>query len=97
MDIGETVWNIRPVDKLILKDRCATRLLQQGLFQITGYSGLDNAQPEKDMQEAALSFRAVASLSDPGAETPTFFRNDRSSDSGIYWIVDLREETAGQA
>ena len=93
MDIGETVWNIRPVEKLLLKDRCRTRPVQQGLFRIPGYTDADHSQPEKDMQEAALSFRSPAALSaDP---VITYSCQNRETDSGIYWIVDLGEETAG--
>ena len=95
MDIGTPEWKIRPVEKLVLKERCRTRFAHQGLFRIPGYRGLDHAQPEKDMQEAALSFRTLSALSDPCEETPTLIFPDRSSDSGIYWIVDLGEETAG--
>ena len=93
MDIGDTVWKKRPVEKLVLKDRCQTHMTQQGLFRIPGYTGLDTVQPAKDMQEAALSFRSSAFLLTGTAKT--FSCGETTPDEGIYWIVDLGEETAG--
>ena len=103
MDIGETGWNIRPVEKLVLQSRCKAEYVQQGLFIIPGYTCITESHPETDMQQAYLSFRPLsiftgikhASRRQEESSPYTFTIDHVSPDSGIYWIVDLGAETAG--
>ena len=103
MEIGDPNWKVRPVEKLVLQPRCTAEYVQQGHFILPGYTSLLDSKPETDMQQAYLSFHSLSDFT--GIEDPlrpqrddapyTFFHSDRTASSGIYWIVDLGEETAG--
>lgn len=103
MDIETPEWNLRPVAKLTLEQRSRTEYAQQGYFRIPGYTGFLKSKPEKDMQHAALSFFGLSDMVDreeiSRVQNPTdpltFTCVEATQDGGIYWIVDLGEETAG--
>ncbi len=83
-------WLPRPVEKLLLKERISPALVQQGSFFVKDYPGDPWARPETDMQQAFLSFRSLQDISDLGTpQTLTV------TDGGVYFIVDLGEETVG--
>ena len=105
MDIGDPTWKIRPVEKLVLQPRCSVQYSQQGIFQIPGYRSISDAYPEKDMQNAYLSFRSLSSLSgvkkatrqQDEASAYTFVSDSDDDNGGIYWIVDPPWEGFGRA
>jgi len=103
VDIGTTEWNPRPVAKLVLKERYGTEYVHQGQFQSKQDPDPQYLKPHYAMDYAALSWQPLQKLAgrpkakrqqDP-ANPLTFNLPNCPSDGGIYWIVDLMEETAG--
>ena len=103
LDIGSTEWNPRPVEKLVLKERRSTEYVHQGQFQPTHDPDPQYLKPHYAMDHAALSLLPLQKLAghptakrqQDSADPLTFTLLNRPSDGGIYWIVDLMEETAG--
>ena len=103
LDIGSTEWNLRPVEKLVLKERRSTEYVHQGQFQLCKTGDPKFSMPHYAMDYSALSLRTLQELTNCSsvsrqqipANPVTFGLPSVSPYEGIYWIVDLGEETAG--
>jgi len=92
-----TEFHPRPNKKLVLQDRLPAKICQQGTFTYT----TDSAVASENMQYAALVFKFLAHMAKDipnnyvlkEGSKPVCLTTDR--EAGIYFIVDLKEETAG--
>ena len=79
----------RPVKKLILEDRCPSRIVMQGTFRYPEH----RTNTQTDMQHAAVSFRFPREIGKGSTGFPfEFAANDGEE---IFFIVDLGSETSG--
>lgn len=83
-----TVLYPREIKKLIVKPRLQTEMITQGTFS---YDSGGNSFGEK-MQHAALSFLELQQMENSENE---FSVMKRKSQDGLYFMIDIGEETAG--
>ena len=89
--------HIRPVKKLKLLDRAEARVCSQGAFKYTCSRGTGI-----DMQHADLSFMFIQMLDGRCPFNPRFprvdpihMKNSLEESEGIYFLIDLENETSG--
>ncbi len=89
-----TDFHLRPNQKLVLCDRMPARICRTGCFRYT----TDAAVASVNMQYAAISGRYPQEMiksGDLGFATPTRLVSDSADHAGVFFIVDLGEESAG--
>ncbi len=80
----------RPIKKLVLGERIASNVCLSGYFKYDAPTG----RPEVDMQRAFISQRYLCKVGQPMCEDG-FILGDAQNESGVFFIVDLCEETSG--
>ena len=83
--------NVRPIEKLLLKDRSRSEIVTQGVFEYP--ETLVNTQT--DMQHAFLSFRFPHEIGSGAVDFSRPFVFKAGENENIYFIVDLGAETSG--
>ncbi len=89
-----TDFHIRPNRKLVLDDRMPASICRTGAFKYT----TDTSEPKINMQYAAISSRYPQEMIKSGDlrfTTPTKLLSDSADYPGVFFIVDLGEESAG--
>ena len=83
--------NIRPIEKLILKNRSFSNIVMQGVFEYPE----TRTNTQTDMQRAYTSFRFPHEIGSGATDftAPFTFKADKGEN--IFFIVDLGAETAG--
>ncbi len=86
---------LRPVKKLLLKDRIDGKICLEGIFSYDKFTG----EPQIDMQYAALSYRKFGLFDTYLSKwrDGAVIGDQRKEElgKGIFFIVDLLEETSG--